>query len=153
MLTDNWISILATWIGDRTVLEIFSGCGSLSRCLKDKGIDVKATDNMESKGKWNELWCDIEEMDCIAAIEKYNDRDVILVSWSPLSSEIDYRCLIKMREVNPNAVMLVLGEFGGCTNSPQFIDSMNEIEDEMINEINKTYRSWSFINDRFILVK
>lgn len=35
----------------------------------------------------------------------------------------------------------------------QFINGGYYIYIELINEINKTYRSWSFIQDRFILVK
>lgn len=153
LLTDDWVSILAKWIGDRKVLEVFSGCGSLAKCLKDKGIDIKATDNFEWKDKWNALWYDVEELDAIGAIERYNDVDIILMSWAPLNSDIDYKSLEKMREVNPNAVMLILGEFGGCTNSQKFVDSLNEIEDEIVTEINRAYISWPFVHDKFTLGK
>lgn len=153
LLTSEWMAPLANWISKRKVLEIMSGCGALSKALIQSEIDIIPTDSMEWERKWNQMWCDVEKIDCIDAIEKYKDRDLVIMSWCPLNSDLDSKCLLKMREVNPNMLMLVIGEMNGCTGSTDFWNNMHIVNDNEFNKINELYQSWLFIHDRVFLVK
>lgn len=163
LLTEQWVSLFATWIGNRKCLEVMSGCGSLAYALKNKGIDIIATDNnswcknIKSKINWiatDNVWCDIEEIDCVEAIEKYGSEiDIIIISWAYMDSN-SYKCLLKMREKNPNAVMVYIGEgYGGCTGNDDFYDAIEVVEDQNIDAINEVYPTWFGIYDRIWLVK
>ena len=129
-----------------------SGCGALSKSLRDFGIDIIATDNFSLKDKWQNIWCEIENIDAVDAINKYKDRDILIASWMPYNEEIDYKCLERMREVNPNMKMLIIGEIYGATNSEKFWKEANIIDEPIINELNGLYHKWMFIHDKFILI-
>jgi hypothetical protein len=59
-----------------------------------------------------------------------------------------------MREVNPNMVMIVIGEHeGGCTANYNFFNNINIINDKNIIKINKLYSCWNGIHDNIMLVK
>lgn len=92
-------------------------------------------------------------VDCIDAIEKYKDTDIFIVSW-PYMDDTAHRALMKMREVNHDAIMIFIGEdSGGCTANDDFYDSIQEIDNMKINSINCIYPRWNGINDRLFLVK
>ena len=152
VLEKNWLKVLADWIGKRKVLEVMSGCGALSKSLRDFGIDIIATDNFSLEDKWQNIWCEIENIDAVDAINKYKDRDILIASWMPYNEEIDYKCLERMREVNPNMKMLIIGEIYGATNSEKFWKEANIIDEPIINELNVLYHRWMFIHDKFMLI-
>lgn len=91
-----------------------SGKGTLSYVLKQEGVNIKATDDFSwSKFTSMNTWCDIEQIDAIEAIEKYGkDMDYIIMSWCYMDNT-GYKCLKKMREINPNCKMLYIGECQG----------------------------------------
>ncbi|NFH01590.1 hypothetical protein FC831_15205 [Clostridium botulinum] len=159
ILTQEWINEFAKWIDNRKCLEIMSGCGSLSKVLKDRDVDIIATDNFTWSSdtyNWNHnknYWTDIENIDCIEAIEKYKDRDVIIMSWAYMD-DTAYRCLLKMREVNPDMVMIVIGEdWGGCTANDDFFEAIEDISNEEIQKIDSKIPRWVGTNDHMMLVK
>lgn len=155
LITKRSLNELIKYIGNKKCLEIMAGTGSLSYYLNNKGIDIVATDNCQwqSDGRWgSKPWCNIEQIDCIDAIEKYRDREVIIISWPYMDSNA-YRSLLKMREVNPNAKMIYIGEWiGGCTANDNFFEEINVIDDININNANEYYNSWIGIYDRIYLV-
>lgn len=158
ILTQEWINEFSKWIGDRKCLEIMSGCGALSKALKDKDIDVIATDNFSWDGQdnWNNTnnyWTNIENIDAIEAIEKYKNRDIIIMSWAYMD-DTAYRCLLKMREVNSNMVMIVIGEgWGGCTADDNFFEVIEEIDNEEVQRIDSKIPRWIGTHDHMMLVK
>lgn len=159
LLSHDWIDELVKYINGRKCLEVMAGCGSLSKILKDKGVDIIATDNFSWNGaaNWNtsrNYWTDIEDIDCIKAIEKYGaDRDVIIMSW-PFMDDNAYKCLMTMRKINPEAVMICIGEgYGGCTADDSFYDAINEIDDEDTKRINENYIQWFGLHDRIYIIK
>ena len=159
LLTHEWIDEFVKWIGDRKCLEIMAGCGSLSKVLKDKNIDIIATDNYSWGSEaynWNKnknYWTDIENLDCIKAIEKYKDRDIVIMSWAYMD-ENAYKCLLKMREVKPNMVMVVIGEGeGGCTADDDFFNEYKEIRSKDLDYINLLYQRWDGLYDHIMVVK
>ncbi len=159
LVCTQWIKPLSQWIGNRKCLEVMSGCGSLTKALKDEGINIIATDNFSWKGidNWNNTkhyWTEIEDMDAIESIEKYGKEvDIIIMSWAYMD-DTAFRVLQTMRKVNPDLIMIYIGEgHEGCTADDEFYDSLIEIEDNEFSNINKLYPRWFGIHDCLWLIK
>lgn len=155
LVSKDWVKPFANWIGDRKCLEIMAGKGTLSFALQSEGKSVIATDGYQwSRFDFNNLWTDVENIDALDAIDKYGkDVDIIIMSWCYMD-ELGYKCLLKMREVNPDAIMIYIGEpYGGCTGSDSLYESMIEIHDKDIDNINSIYPQWMGIHDRIFLIK
>ena len=156
LLSEDWVKPLARWIGDRPCLEIMCGNGYLSYALSKYGCKIKATDNFSWEKNFDGMGkiYPIENLDCIAAIEKYG-REVkfIICSW-PYMDDKAYRCLLKMREVNPKCRMIYIGEdFGGCTANDDFFNELEECYVKGFDEAVSNYRRWDSIHDTIRLVK
>lgn len=156
LISEKFIKKLAEWIGERKCLEIMSGTGALAASLKKEGVSCIATDNF-SWGEWNftqNYWTEIENIDCLDAIEKYaKEVDIVIMSWCPME-DIGYEALMKMREVNPNLIMLMIGEGeGGCTGSNLLYENLIVIEHEETMKLNEVFRCWDGIHDRVWIIK
>lgn len=82
---NHLVNELVKIIGDKRVLEVFSGKGELTKELLDKNIKIKATGKLQSSydGENPLLSCEIEDIDAASAARKYKDDfDLILVSWA-----------------------------------------------------------------------
>ena len=55
------------------------------------------------------------------AIEKYQDVDLILCSWSPNFGNSDIETIAAWRKFNPNSHLLFIGEKDGATNSVEIL--------------------------------
>ena len=161
LLDKEFIESLSEYLRGKKCLEIMSGCGALSKLLQDKGIDIIPTDNFSWDGKvesnWNtnkNYWTDIENIDCVKAIEKYGkDMDYIIMSWAYMDDNA-YKCLLKMREVNPNCKMIYIGEdYGGCTANDDFFDALEEVNDVNFNKVVDSFKNWDGIYDYPRLLK
>lgn len=147
----NWIKILYKLLKNHRVMEIMAGSGIITKALQNCGCDIFATDNF-SFGLWD-IWCEIENIDCVEAVEKYGKNlDYILVSWPEMNNTI-YNVLRTMRKVNPNLSLIYIGEFGGCCADKNFTESAKIIKNDIIDECNKYFLSWSCIYDRIFLIK
>lgn len=160
IVTEKWIKPLAEFLKGKKVVELFAGLGTITKALKDRGIDAIATDTNE----WAKLghaftidrtWCDIEELDAVQAIEKYKDADYFIISWCPYESKASYKALLKMREVNPNARLIHIGEsYGGCTDNDLFFENAEyEVDNKEFKEIIDNFKSWDGIHDCITLCK
>ena len=152
---DNWVFKFAKWIGNRNVLEIMSGLGVLSYGLREKGVSLISTDDYTATNfDFNKLWTNIEKLDALSAIERYGkDIDIIIMSWC-YTDETGYECLLKMREINPNAVMIYIGEEPNkSTGSKNLYENMIQIQDKDIDKINLVYPKWNGITDKIYLIK
>ena len=183
LVSYDWVRKLKdTIIKDGKCLEIMAGSGMLSKALKDVGCDIIATDNKawgefphKKFNTWfREPFTDVEEIDCIDAIEKYGkDVDFIIVSWAYMDDTC-YRALLKMREVNPDCLMIYIGEYGDCCADENFteaaesfdihwfehkkdgkepiVENLEEIYDNLV-EVRKLYKQWYGIHDDIYIVK
>lgn len=155
IISKDWVKPFAKWIGKRKCLEIMAGKGALSCALRNEGKTVISTDGYKwQQFDFNKLWTKVEEMDAIDAIEKYGkDVDIIIMSWCWMD-DLGYKCLLKMREVNPKAVMVYIGEpMGGCTGNNNLYEEMEIIPSKKIDDINRIFPSWYGIYDRLYLIK
>lgn len=158
LLSESWVYPLASYLkmNNYKCMEVMAGCGSLTKVLKDDGVDIFATDIAKTKHLWdvNEPWTDIENIDAVAAIEKYaKDIDIVIMSWPDLHTTISYDVLIALRECNPKARIIHIGESYGCTGCEEFDDAKVVINDSSIMVIDAIYQSWPHIYDRIELIK
>jgi len=131
-------------VGEDLVLEVAAGDGMLSHWLREYGVNIKATDNMswhqqndahdDRKRRFHrptQIHSEVEELDGISAIRKYNPR-MVIASWIEYCSELDCEIL----DERPEYLILIGEGNGGCTGSTKFWG------DEW-NEDNKTPAYWT----------
>lgn len=154
LYAEDWVKPLAKWIGDRPCLEIMAGTGFFSYALSLYGCKVIATDDFSWKPKFQNIFYQIENLDCIEAIKKYGKNvKFILCSW-PYMDDNAYNCLMLMREINPKCRMIYIGEdWGGCTASDKFFDAIQVLDLKGFNEAVMDYRRWQGIHDFISLIK
>lgn len=138
IITKELIDELKEFIGDRKVLEVMGGNGYLSRCLHEAGVDIICTDTNEwatSKKvssryqNWVNTWYPIEQLDAVEAIEKYNDRDVVIMSWPPYCEPTDVDVLNECLWRGKTLIYIGEGE-GGCTGTDQFFEIVDDLGDK-----------------------
>lgn len=143
---------LKSIIKDDKVLEICAGTGFISYVLQKAGVDIIATDNYSwiNEGRLNkEPYINVENIDGLEAINKYGkDIKWLLISWPPYQDPIAYEAAKLLHKINPDAIMIILGEdWGGCTGNDDFFEFTEEIMEEETQRCNKHYESFSGIHD------
>lgn len=152
LISNEWVRPLAQWIGKRHCLEIMSGSGALAYALTQNGVTVIATDNSswaQQYGSWfSEPWQKVEQLNCLDAIERYGgDCELIVCSW-PYMDEDAYSALIKMRAVNPTAMMIYIGEWScGATASDSFFEAASIVNDAGFASAVKNFKQVYGIHD------
>jgi hypothetical protein len=82
------IKELATMIGDRKALEIAAGDGTLSRFLKDEGVQITATDDRS----WShsiDFPDDVQDEDAVTALKNHQPQ-VVVCSWPPAGNAFEH---------------------------------------------------------------
>jgi hypothetical protein len=153
-VSHRWVKPFAEWIGNRKVLEVMAGAGHLSYALKQYGVDVIATDNNSwaNERGWEPV-TEVMEADSVEAINLWGDKiDILLMSW-PYMDDTAYRTIKQLNEVNPNALIVYIGEGnGGCTASEEFFDHFNQInDDKKFNIAEALFQRWPGIHDYLCL--
>ena len=157
-LSNNWLRPLASWIGTRKCLEIMGGSGALSKGLQNFGVDIRCTDDFSwsEQHKW---WYEhprtsVEQIGAVEAIQKYGKEvELVLCSW-PYTDDACYHSLMSMREINPTAMMIYIGEgAGGCTVDEKFFETAIVVPDSEFQNAVREYRSAYCIHDRLVLIK
>jgi hypothetical protein len=168
LVSKRWIGPLAAYIRNHKCLEIMAGKGVVAKGLNGYGVDIKATDNYT--WKWHrsrqnkngrraardELWYDVEYLDCVEAINRYGGAvGYIICSWPPYESGDVYRALLTMREVNPECKLIYIGEeAGGCNAEGRFYRAARFIGDDgAFNHVAGLFQRWPTIRDRIMLAE
>lgn len=161
LISKDWVKSLANWLKGKRVLEVMSGFGALAYALREEGVDLIATDNFSwsennKRYKWEEdfCWTHIHKIDAIEAVKKYgNDIDVVLICW-PYMDDTAYRVLQTIRKINPNLVLIYIGEdMGGRTADDNFHENIIQIDDPIFHDINLIYPRWRGVYDFIGLYK
>lgn len=161
LIDKRWISTLInTVIKDGKVLEVMGGSGYLSWALNKMGVDnIICTDNYswanDIRPKWiNSIPFEVESLDAIDAIRKYGtDIDFLLMSW-PYMDSLAYEVLTTIREVNPKATLIYIGEdYGGCTADDDFFGAVEYVDNDLAAKVNEVFPSFYGIHDRVYLCK
>lgn len=151
-ITNDWLQPFLRFLSGKKVLEVMAGTGALSKVLLDNRIDIRATDDMSwhERRNWT-TYTDVENLDAVEAVKKYNNVDYIIMSWPPYESPIALRVLQTMRIYNPKASIIYIGEgYGGCTADDDFHD---EGLFSGLTDVNKHYKPFYGIHDYFSLVQ
>jgi len=80
----NALQLIKKYTYGKTILEIGAGTGLWAKLLQNNNVDIIATDLMAPiyKNNWyRRFWADVEEIDAIDAIKKYQDKDVLMLIW------------------------------------------------------------------------
>lgn len=154
-ITQDFAAAIKAEFPNETFLELMAGNGYLSKGLRDVGVETYCTDDL-SWSKYNQTgnlkMTEIESLDALSALEKYGHKvDNVIVAWSPDREDIDYQVLQKMRQLD--ASFLVIGEKNGATDSKEFWDEANLIDDPRIEKINQVYSRYDLVHDQLYLVK
>ncbi|TPR54174.1 SAM-dependent methyltransferase [Apilactobacillus kunkeei] len=148
---------IAKFLNGKKALEVMAGNGYISKGLRENGANAICTDNLDWK-KENEtgkhLVTDVESLDAIDAFKKYKDEiDYIIMCWSPDGIDIDWRLLSAIREYGKDIPLITIGEKYGATDSQQFWDNAEFIENEDVKKLNRHHKPFDLIEDQLYLIK
>jgi len=111
-------------VGDDLVLEVCAGDGMLTHWLKEKGVNIIATDNMSWHNKDKrpiKLYGQAIAIDAIDAIKKFKPR-LIIASWVEYGSTLD----VDILKENPEFFINIGERYGGCTGSELLWESYDK---------------------------
>lgn len=109
-------------VGEDPCLEVAAGDGMLSHWLRQRGVNIKATDDMSRTGESAiKLRSEVEKLDAIEAIQKYRPR-LVVVSWVEYTSTLDTQIL----DERPEYVIIIGEGHGGCTGSEDLWENYSE---------------------------
>lgn len=121
-------------------------------------MDIRCTDDFSwsEQHKWwyEHPWTSVEQIGAVEAIQKYGKEvELVLCSW-PYTDDACYHSLMSMREINPTAMMIYIGEgAGGCTVDEKFFETAIVVPDSEFQNAVREYRSAYCIHDRLVLIK
>lgn len=155
LITNKFIETLSSYLKGKKVLEVMAGRGLLSALLREKEIDTICTDSNDWGGSSEEYaYTEIEIIEAEEAVRKYGENiDHVLMVWPPMKEDHAYRVIKALREVNPTASVIYIGENGGCTADKNFFNIVKNVEDSSFRNVQSSYDQFYFLNDRPYLVK
>ena len=103
------------------LLEVGAGTGYWASLLKERGVDIIATDGYPGSYKFKKEWHKIEKLDANAAIAKYPNR-TLCVSWACSDNPWAFDAL---KTYKGNTFVCVGEGYGGCTADDSFFDELD----------------------------
>jgi len=154
----KWVNPLAKWIDGRKCLEVMSGRGILAYALRQKRVNIIATDDYswfvkDKFKKWMDVVTNVEKIDAVEAVIKYGGAiDILFLIW-PYRDNIAYQVIKTLYEVNPDACVAYIGqEQEGVTADKDFYEHFVRIEDDAaFNKAAANYESWRGVHDKLVL--
>ena len=128
------------------LVEVGAGSGYWTAELQDAGIDIIATNPNEFSysDSWREEWCEIERISALSAVEKYPERNVLMV-W-PCMDDWGADVLNSVK----NQTVIYIGESqNGCTASDKFFDIIDaefQVEIHSIRSLTGVYDNMYVLN-------
>lgn len=155
-LTPQFLTALSQYLNGRPTLEIMAGQGYLSAGLQALQPNQKlyVTDNQDWLNQpitAVQPVIDVESLSALEAIERYGTEvEVVLMSWAPDTSEIDWQVLQLLRQKYPSLEFLVIGERDGATDSRTFWQNA-KLKD--LTAINATRPQFDLIDEKIYRVQ
>lgn len=157
----KWVIPFSEWIGDRKVLEVMSGGGYLAYALREKGVNMIATDTRkwETRSYHKDSGCPepwtpllpIEKLNANKAITKYGKNcHILVISW-PYMDDSAYHAIKLYHKLNPQGLVVYIGEWGGCTASHLFFEHFDEVNDVNFKSVAAHYERWPGLEDKMVL--
>lgn len=151
----KWVNPFVKWLDGRKCLEVMAGRGWLTHALRQKGVNVIATDNFSwaKKRNWEEPLTPVDELDAIDSVRKFGaDIDILIMAW-PYMDDTAYEVIKELHKVNPSALVVYIGEGGGgCTASDLFFEHFKEEDDDtLFNRAAAEYERWEYLHDLMFL--
>lgn len=149
----EFIDDMVTFLNGKKVLSIMCGNGYFESLLKERGIDIIATDNKKwantTYPSWKKEWMPIEQLSAFNAVNKYKDwADIVIMSW-PYMDIYAYQ-IAKILHIY-NIPLLYIGEdIGGCTADTNFFNYVMDNADSD-SSLNNNYFSFPFIYDNVVV--
>ncbi|SUP52562.1 Uncharacterised protein [Weissella viridescens] len=147
---------MSQYLNGRPTLEIMAGQGYLSAGLQALQPNQKlyVTDNQDWLNQpitAVQPVIDVESLSALEAIERYGTEvEVVLMSWAPDTSEIDWQVLQLLRQKYPSLEFLVIGERDGATDSRTFWQNA-KLKD--LTAINATRPQFDLIDEKIYRVQ
>lgn len=141
-------------LGIETALEVMAGNAYWSKALSEAGIQVWATDSLEwskSSKTGKKPFYPVENLPADQAVMKYATCDMILCSWAPNFGKADLELIAAKQHYAPAARLFFIGE-KRVTNSPEFWTRKHFAKSSELRKINRSFKSYDFIKEKFIEV-
>lgn len=160
MLSKDWIDLFAEWISNRKVLEIGSGIGALAyelinRYITIESIDDRSWDRFNWKESREKKWIRSTEENYLDMANKYIDCQIIIMSY-PIQGESAYNLYKKIKETNPDSLIVYIGPFRNDYVTDNFINSVEIVEDEQFQKVSDKYCYWfgqPYMESKMLLLK
>ncbi|MCI1290227.1 MAG: class I SAM-dependent methyltransferase [Lactobacillus sp.] len=150
-------SLLKEKFGLQTVLEIMAGNGYWSKALQLAGCRLITTDSLEwaiTSNTGAEPAVPVHNCDAVKALTKWGRQvDAIICAWAPNFNQTDWQLLQTYRELRLTSPLFFIGERDGATNSPRFWSEASFSAGPALAAINRSFRSFDFLDEKFFLVK
>ncbi len=143
-------------LGINSALEIMAGNAYWSYALKQAGVETIATDSLEwakTSSTGRKTFYSVKDYGATEAIKKFRTVDLILCSWSPNFGQADLAVAAAWRKYQPQSKLLFVGEKDGATNSAAFWEQERFIKTEAMKEINASFSSYDFIDEKIFELK
>lgn len=139
------VEIIAKFIRGEKILEVGAGSGMWAKLLSLEDIDIVATDDYTWDSKFR--YYDVEKMSYVESIEKYRDREVLMLSWPNYQSEMAFESL----KLFQGKYFIYIGEKRNLScGTPKFFDEL----DSNWNQLFKIrIPRWTFIMDRIVIYR
>lgn len=140
-----------------TGLEVMAGNGYWSKALNEVGVKMIATDSFswaKSSSTGSRPFYSTKAYEAADAIKKFVEVDLLICCWAPNFGQGDSEILNAYRKYcAPTTKLLFIGEKNGATNTPKFWQEAIEVKSPALKEINRSFTSFDFIEERFYEIK
>lgn len=114
------------------LVSVGSGFAYTESLAIEQGVDIIPTDlSPNVNNKWcreGKFFCEVEEIDAVFAVNKYQDRNVFM-AWPPYDTSMAYDVAFTML---PGQCLIYIGEgYGGCNGDDQFFDYLENHFEEI----------------------
>lgn len=117
IVTQSWVTNMADWIDNRSVLEVMSGRGWLAKALSEQGVTITATDDFSWKINGHKPVFNVIKQNAWEAAKQSQD-DLLLMSWPPYDDNTATRVI---EAWGPDRPIIYIGEGeGGCNADDEF---------------------------------